>query len=129
MENKQSVRIVFSNLEDFTERCKKKAVPTIYFTVRENMREDKRIVVSVEITAMDYTEPANLVFFENRTSQPITLQEEYDQFKKDFNLRIYGGEVEVMQNGKQEIVKVAGIIPFIQGEYAGGEIKAGWIGY
>jgi hypothetical protein len=129
-ENKPGVRIIYGNLEDYVERCKKKGVATIYFTVRENQREDKRIIATVELTAMDYgTEIANLIFVENKVSQPINSQEEYDLFKREFNLRLMGGDVEVIKEGKKEVMRVPGIIPYLQGEYAGAEIKAGWIGW
>lgn len=129
--NKPNVRIIYAKLEDYVERCKKRAVPYIFFTVREAMREDKRISATVEITAMDYTqEPANLIFTETRVSDmPIDSQEAYDSFRRDFNLRLMGGDVEAVQNGKKEIVHIPGIIPYIQGEYSGAEIKAGWIGW
>lgn len=128
---KPNVRIIYVKLEDYVERCKKRAVPCIFFTVREAMREDKRISATVELTAMDYQEPANLIFTETRVSDiPIESQEAYDLFRRDFNLRLYGGDVETpAQNNKKEIVHITGIIPYIQGEYSGVEIKAGWIGW
>lgn len=129
-ETKQNVRIIYAKLEDYVERCKKRQVPFIFFTVREAAREDKRFSATVEITAMDYSEPANLIFTETKVSdEPILSQEAYDTFRKDFNLRLFGGDVEVMQNGKKETIHIPGIIPYIQGEYSGVEIKAGWIGW
>jgi hypothetical protein len=129
-ETKPNVRIIYTNLEDYMERCKKRAVATIFFTVREApQREDKRIITTIELTAMDYSETASITFLEYRASEPINTQEDYEAYKKEINLRLMGGEVEAVQNGKKEIVKVPGVIPYIQGEYAGGEIKAGWIGW
>lgn len=129
-ETKPNVRIIYAKLEDFTERCKKKSVATIFFNVREGAREDRRYTYTLELTAMDYSEPANVIFVENRVSaEPVDTQEAYEAFRKEFNLRLYGGEVETMQGGKKEMVRVPGIIPYIQGEYSGGEIKAGWIGW
>jgi len=128
--DKPNVRIIYANLEDYVERCKKRGIPTIYFTVRESQREDKRVISTIEITAMEYEkETANLIFMENKVSAPVSSQEEYDAFKRELNLRLYGGEVEVIQEGKKGMVKVQGIIPYLQGEYAGAEIKAGWIGW
>ena len=129
-ENKPSVRVIFTNLEDYVERCKKRNIPTIFFTVREApLREDKRIITTIELTTMDYSEAASLTFFKYVVSEPINSQEEYEAYKKEINLNLMGGEVEVLQNNKKELMKVPGVIPYIQGEYAGAEIKAGWIGW
>jgi hypothetical protein len=128
--SKPNVRIILTNLEDYVERCKKRNIPTIFFTVREApQREDKRVITTIELTAMDYTEAASLTFFKYVVSEPIASQEEYEAYKKEINLNLMGGEVEVLQNGKKEFMKVPGIVPYIQGEYAGAEIKAGWIGW
>jgi hypothetical protein len=129
--NNPNVRIIYAKLEDYVERCKKRAVSTIYFTVRETAREDKRFMATIELTAMDYSQEAtNLIFTEVKISEDLILsQEAYEAFRKELNLRLMGGDVELMQNGKKEIVRVPGIIPFIQGEYSGAEIKNGWIGW
>lgn len=124
------VKIVFGKLEDYIERCRKRTVPVIFFTVREGAREDKRLTNTVEITAMDYSEQANLIFSEtNVSAEVIQTQDQYDAWRKECTLRLYGGDVEVIKEGKKETISIKGIIPYIQGEYAGAEIKAGWIGW
>lgn len=129
-ESKPGVRIMYANLEDFTECCKKRKVPYMFFTVREApQREDKRIITTIELTAMDYGEPASITFYKYVVSEPIGNQEDYEAYKKEINLALMGGDVEVIQNGKKETIRAPGVIPYLQGEYAGAEIKAGWIGW
>jgi hypothetical protein len=132
LKGNNGVRIIFSRLEDFVRRCRKRNLPEIYYRATTGvLKEGGRASASVEFTAMDYgaQEATNLIYVEIKTGDVVKSQEDMDAFAKDFQLRLYGGEVEVQKDGKKEVIRIPGLVPYVQAEYSGAELKEGWIGW
>jgi hypothetical protein len=104
----------------------------MFFRITSQFLQDGRAVMAAELTALvpspNYL--AHISYEEKRVSpEPIKSQAELAAFGKDFNLRLYGGEVEVQKDGKPEKIPIRGIIPTIQSDYPSCEITNGWVGW